>query len=77
MLASDLHEENADFPMLVTLSGMLMLVREWHPENAESPMLATLSGMLVLVSELQSEFLQVVLYQRLALITVEKCQRGF
>lgn len=63
--------------MLVTLSGMLMLVRELHLENAQSPMLVTLFGMLMLVSELQSEFLQVVLYQRLALITVEKCQRGF
>ena len=32
--------------MLVTLSGMLMLVRDLHPSNAEFPMLVTLSGML-------------------------------
>ena len=56
---------------------MLILIREEQLSNAPYPMLVTLSGMLVLVSELQSEFLQVVLYQRLVLITVEKCQRGF
>ena len=39
--------------MLVTLSGMLMLVRLLQPENAPSPMLVTLSGMLMLVSLLQ------------------------
>ncbi len=35
--------------MLVTLSGMLTLVRLLQLENAESPMLVTLSGMLTLV----------------------------
>lgn len=38
--------------MLVTLSGMLMLVRELHLENAQSPMLVTLFGMLMLVRDL-------------------------
>ena len=28
------HQENADFPMLVTLSGILMLVGEERQENA-------------------------------------------
>ena len=37
--------------MLVTLSGMLMLVSDSHQENASSPMLVTLSGMLMLVKE--------------------------
>jgi len=36
--------------MLVTLSGMLMLVSDSQQENAESPMLVTLSGILMLVS---------------------------
>ena len=39
--------------MLVTLSGMLMLVRDSHSQNAESPMLVTLSGILMQVRELQ------------------------
>ena len=41
--------------MLVTLSGIVMLVRELQSENAESPMLVTLSGSVMLVRELQSE----------------------
>ena len=36
--------------MLVTLSGMLMLVREWQFEKAYSPILVTLSGMLYVLS---------------------------
>ena len=32
--------------MVVTLSGMLMLVGESHMENAEFPMLVTVPGML-------------------------------
>ena len=39
--------------MLVTLSGMVMLVSEEHCENAPPPMLVTLSGMVMLVSEEQ------------------------
>ena len=38
--------------MLVTLFGMLMLVRDLHSPNAEFPMLVTLFGMLMLVSDL-------------------------
>ena len=34
MQIRELHPENAEFPMLVTLSGMLMLVRDVHTENA-------------------------------------------
>ena len=39
--------------MLVTLLGMLMLVRLLQPENAAYPMLVTLSGMVMLVRLLQ------------------------
>ena len=49
--------------MLVTLSGMLMLVRDLHQENAEFPMLVTLSGMLMLVRDLHQEYLLLVDYQ--------------
>ena len=35
--------------MLVTLSGMVTLVRLSRPENASSPMLVTLSGITVVL----------------------------
>lgn len=40
------------FPsILITLFGILMLVRDSHQENAQSPILVTLSGMLMLVRD--------------------------
>ena len=36
--------------MLVTLSGIVILVKLLHSWKAESPMLVTLSGMVTLVS---------------------------
>ena len=36
-------------PMLVTLAGMITLIRLLHSEKAYTPMLVTLSGMLTLV----------------------------
>jgi hypothetical protein len=39
--------------MLVTLSGIVMPVKELQPLNADLPMLVTLSGMDILVKELQ------------------------
>ena len=41
--------------MLVTLSGILMLVSDSHQENASFPMLVTLSGILMLVSDLHQQ----------------------
>ena len=35
----------AHTPILVTLSGIMMLVRELHSKKAHSPILVTLSGM--------------------------------
>ena len=46
-----LHPLKANFPMLVTLSGILMLASDSHPRNAEFPMLVTLSGILMLASD--------------------------
>ena len=40
--------------MLVTLLGMVTLVRLVQPENAQSPMLVTLLGMVTLVRLVQS-----------------------
>ena len=48
-----LQPENADLPMLVTESGIVILVKPLQPENAESPMLVTESGIVRLVKLLQ------------------------
>ena len=48
-----LQPENAPFPMLITLSGIVMLVSPLQSLNAQSPMLVTLSGIVTLVSPLQ------------------------
>ena len=49
--------------MLVTLSGMLMLVSDLHLRNAQSPILVTLSGMLMLARDLHLKYLLLVDYQ--------------
>ena len=41
--------------MLVTLSGIVMLVRALHPEKAPPPMLVTPSGIVMLVRPVQPE----------------------
>ena len=40
---------NAHLPILVTLSGMVILVKLPQPKNASSPILVTLSGIVILV----------------------------
>ena len=52
MLVSPLQFSNAA-PILVTLSGMSMLVRLLQPEKAEYPMETTPFEMLTLVNPLQ------------------------
>ena len=52
-LARLLQPENAELPMLVTLSGIVILSKLLQPENAELPMLVTLSGISILVRLLQ------------------------
>ena len=39
--------------MLVTLSGIVTLVRDAQPEKAQAPMLVTLSGIVTLVRDVQ------------------------
>ena len=41
--------------MLVTLSGIVTLVRPLQPENAESPMFVRLSGIITLANLAQPE----------------------
>ena len=46
-LVKDVQLENADLPILVTLSGIVILASDVQLENAESPMLITLFGIVV------------------------------
>ena len=48
-----LQPPNALSPMLITLLGMIILVREVQHQNALSPMVVTQLGMVTLVRELQ------------------------
>ena len=47
------HSSNAQYPISVTDSGMLMLVSASHPLNAWIPIFVTDSGMVMFVSFLQ------------------------
>ena len=42
-----------ELPMLITLSGIVTLVKLVQPENAELPMLVTLSGIVILLKLVQ------------------------
>ena len=53
MVVKLLQALNADSPMVVTLSGIVMLVKSQQSENAYAPMLVTLSGIVMLVKLLQ------------------------
>lgn len=48
-----LHSSKAQFPIAVTLFGILILVSDSHPQKAAFPIFVTPSGMLMLVSNLQ------------------------
>ena len=49
------HPEKAELPMVVTLSGIVTLVRAVHPEKAETPMVVVAAVPIVtLVSPVQS-----------------------
>ena len=48
-LVRPLQPSNAEDPMLVTLSGIVMLVRPLQPENALSLILVTPFGIVTLV----------------------------
>src|SRR5438128_1968947 len=53
MLVRPLHEENAELPTLVTLSGIVKLVRLVHQKNASSPMRMTVFGIVTAVRSFQ------------------------
>jgi hypothetical protein len=45
-LVSDLQPENAEYPIEVTLSGIVILVRLRHSENAERPIFVVPPGIM-------------------------------
>ena len=53
MLVKPPQPSNAASPIVVTLSGIVMLVKLSHQANAYSPMLVTLSGIVMLVKPVQ------------------------
>ena len=53
------HEENALFPMDVTLLGMVTVVRPIHEENALFPMDVTLLGMVVVLHPITNSLVDV------------------
>ena len=53
MVCKLVHFSNTAYPMLVTLSGIVMPVKLLHSENVYSPMLVTLSGIVMLVKLVQ------------------------
>ena len=55
MLVSLLQYLNGFTPILLTLSGIVTLVRDSQPKNASSPIEVTLSGIVTLVREEQLE----------------------
>jgi hypothetical protein len=54
-MASMPLSRNELLPILVTLSGILMLLRLLHLKKAKSPILFTLSGMLMLLNPMHLE----------------------
>ena len=62
-----LQPENAEFPMLVTLSGMSIINRKRESSNALSPMLTTLFGITTLEREQQPENAQISMLVTLSL----------
>ena len=57
--------------MLVTLSGVVMLVKLLQPEKAESPILVTLFGIIILVNPVQPEKAESAMLRVPSLITIE------
>ena len=49
--------------IVVTLFGIVMLVREWHRKKACFPIVVTPFGIVMLVRNLQSPYLLLVDYQ--------------
>ena len=53
MLCKELQSLNADSPILVTPSGIIIFVNELHPENVLTPILVNVEGSVASVNALQ------------------------
>ena len=53
MLMRELQDEKAEFPIVVTLFGIFMQVRDSQPLKAHAPIVVTLFGIFMLVRDLQ------------------------
>ena len=63
MLMRELQDEKAEFPIVVTLFGIFMQVRDSQPLKAHAPIVVTLFGIFMLVRDLQPLYLLLVDYQ--------------
>ena len=57
---------NAKYPIVVTLLGIVTLVRLLQPSNAPLPIVVTLLGIVTLVRLMQPSYLQPVITQYFA-----------
>ena len=58
-----LHNAKAPSPIVVTLFGIFMFVRDSHPLKAFFPIVLTLFGIFMVVREVQSWYLQPIITQ--------------
>ena len=58
-----LQKRKAHFPIVVTLFGIFILMRERQQAKALSPIVVTLSGIFMLVRDLHSLYLQPIITQ--------------
>lgn len=63
MLMRELQDEKAEFPIVVTLFGIFMQVRDSQPLKAHAPIVVTLFGIFMLVRDLQPLYLQPIITQ--------------
>ena len=53
MLVNPLHSKNAPKPILLTLTGIVILINPRQPSNAPKPILLMLMGIVILVNDSQ------------------------
>ena len=72
MIVSESQKQKALFPIVMTLFGIFMLMRDLHDSKAPSPIFVTLFGILIQVSDLHSVYLQHIVIQQVLIKTIEK-----
>ena len=71
-IVSDSHPLKASCPKPVTLSGIVIEVRDLQFSKVLSPMFVTVSGIMIESMDSQDMYLEVIDYQLFAVNTVEK-----